>query len=75
MFKGTIKAGDLLIKVSGVEAIDKGVDTYFTGTAEAEVPEVKAATLNLTNSENAALIIKNCVITKGGKKFEGYGQE
>ncbi|WP_424244099.1 hypothetical protein Dip510_001291 [Elusimicrobium posterum] len=75
MFNGTLKIDGKEIKVSNVEAIDKGVDTYFTGTAEADVPVSKNGTLDLTNAEHAKLIIRNCVIEKGGKSFEGFGQE
>ncbi|MGB2579590.1 hypothetical protein AAIR98_001509 [Elusimicrobium simillimum] len=75
MFKGKLSIDGKEIEVSNVEAIDKGVDTYFKGTAAEDVPQAKGGTLNLTNAENASLIIKNCVIEHGGKNFEGFGQE
>ena len=74
MFKGTLKIDGKEIKVLELEAIDKGVDTYFKGKADADVPASKGGTLELAK-DAAKLKITNCVITKGGKTFEGYGKE
>ena len=77
MYKGSIKIDGKEIKVNGVEAIDKGVDTYFNGKAEEEVKEGSKGELHLVQEEGGEgnLVIKNVLITKGGKAFEGYGQE
>lgn len=75
MFSGILKISGKEIKVSEVEAIDKGVDTYFKGKAETEVPAGKDGVLELENKEHGKLVIKNSVIQKGGTAFEGYGQE
>ena len=76
MYKGTLTIAGKVIKVFNVEAIDKGVDTYFNGTAEQPVDaKAKGGVLNLTNEGGGKLTIKNCKFEKGGTIFSGYGQE
>lgn len=76
LYKGTLKIGGKDIKVFEVDAIDKGVDTYVTGTAEYPVDEKATdAELHLVNENCGELVIKNIVFSKGGTVFEGHGQE
>ncbi|WP_041691239.1 hypothetical protein [Elusimicrobium minutum] len=77
MYKGILKAGNEEIAIHEVEAIDKGVDTYFKGNADKEIdPAVhKGAEIKLETPEGSHFIIKNCIFEKGGKTFEGKGIE
>lgn len=77
MYKGVLKINGKEINVSKVDAIDKGVDTYFKGTAEEAVETgLKGGTLILEQEEGTGLLtISNAVISKGGTAFEGFGQE
>ncbi|MDR0952707.1 MAG: hypothetical protein LBM71_00740 [Elusimicrobiota bacterium] len=76
LYKGNLALGDKNIKVFEVEAIDKGVDTYFKGTAEHPVDEkTTGGVLTIHNENGGEIVIKNCVFTKGGTNFEGHGQE
>ncbi|MDR1684370.1 MAG: hypothetical protein LBR90_02775 [Elusimicrobiota bacterium] len=77
MYKGTIKIDGKEVKVTDVEAIDKGVDTYFKGAAAQELKKDSRGELHLVQAEGGEgnLVIKNALITKGGTEFEGYGQE
>ncbi|WP_428898317.1 hypothetical protein Dip518_000509 [Parelusimicrobium proximum] len=74
MYKGTLEIAGKKINVT-VDAIDKGVDTYFKGSSEEDVPEGKGGTMHLATDTGHKFDLKDCVIEKGGKKFEGYGKE
>lgn len=77
LYKGTLEIGGKKFNVSDVDAVDKGVDVYFKGKADGDVENgAKGGVLTLHNEGAvASAVIKNCVITKGGTSFEGYGQE
>jgi len=77
LYKGILKSAGKEIKVFEVEAIDKGVDTYFKGTAEHPVDRQATDCVLTLQNEGAGgkVVIKNCKFTKGGTVFEGYGQE
>ncbi|MDR0646499.1 MAG: hypothetical protein LBG46_06060 [Elusimicrobiota bacterium] len=76
LYKGILSTAGKDIKVFEVEAIDKGVDTYFKGTAEYSVDiNIKDGVLTLHNENGGNLVIKDCVFSKGGIAFEGYGKE